>query len=801
MKIVNVIQRYYPAIGGSEEWCRQIARYISKSGQEVSVLTLNIIDEEEFWADRPIEKDNVKLGKIDFDGNILVNRYKVTKPGFITQKIYEILDKCLGVYFYGPHSVELYSNLRNEIKDADIVHLHTIPYPHNLIAFFVARYYKKPVVISPHFHPGHPHYERKINYFLLKRCDSVIVMSEYEKRYLCAKGVCEDRISVIGNGVELKEKQARKIDRSEVFKKYNIPQGSKVVTFLGRKLEYKGISHIVDAVRELRKEENKKIILCIAGPESPWYNGYFSGIPEKEKSFILDLGFIEESEKDELLSVTDILALPSKHEAFGRVFLDAWRYGIPVIGSKNSAMEEIIGDCGLSVEYGNTKDLKQKIKLLADNPDIAKEMGAKGRIKVNNEYGWQKIGSKVLSVYKGIILKKMKLLIVSDLFPPDCQGGAEVVAYNQAKALKKLGHNIVIFCGGINDRIGNYSLLRQRKGFIINRVNFHNAVANSGSKQKTEAVSRYFRRVLDDFKPHIVHFHNVNILGKQLIDIAGEYKAKSVMTLHDYKLICRKGILLDDDGKECIDINNRCNFRKGCTESKLGNFFKNIDLFISPSSYLACKFKERGLADSKIKILNNAVFNETGIKITKNDKANSKCINFGYLGYLGYHKGIELLISAFSDIKHKEKARLHIIGGTGDREYKRFLVSLSRSLKIDKFLKFYGRVPHSKVSGYYDKFDVLILPSIWPENAPMTILEAAKKQKIIIASDTGGIRELSEDIPMFLFSRGDQEHLRDLMEQLLADPSRFLNDRMLPLKKFNIFNHADKLLKNYEDIL
>ena len=56
MKILHIIQRYPPAVGGSELWCREICQYLATTGDEVRVLTLNVLEEEEFWRDPPIEK-------------------------------------------------------------------------------------------------------------------------------------------------------------------------------------------------------------------------------------------------------------------------------------------------------------------------------------------------------------------------------------------------------------------------------------------------------------------------------------------------------------------------------------------------------------------------------------------------------------------------------------------------------------------------------------------------------------------------------------------------------------------------
>ena len=49
MKVLHLIQRYSPAVGGSETWCREVSRYLNSLGDKVKVLTLDILEEEEYW--------------------------------------------------------------------------------------------------------------------------------------------------------------------------------------------------------------------------------------------------------------------------------------------------------------------------------------------------------------------------------------------------------------------------------------------------------------------------------------------------------------------------------------------------------------------------------------------------------------------------------------------------------------------------------------------------------------------------------------------------------------------------------
>ena len=79
MKILHIIQRYPPSIGGSEQWCQGIARYSAKNGHDVTVLTLKVYLEDEYWHEPPVDNCRLRFGKIEYDKGVKVIRCKRTK--------------------------------------------------------------------------------------------------------------------------------------------------------------------------------------------------------------------------------------------------------------------------------------------------------------------------------------------------------------------------------------------------------------------------------------------------------------------------------------------------------------------------------------------------------------------------------------------------------------------------------------------------------------------------------------------------------------------------------------------------
>ena len=102
------------------------------------------------------------------------------------------------------------------------------------------------------------------------------------------------------------------------------------------------------------------------------------------------LGQLSEEEKWDAVDAADVVALPSRTESFGIVFLEAWARGKPVIGARAGAVPQVIndGDDGLLVEFGDAAGLAEALEKLLDAPAQAAEMGQRGREKVLQMYTW-----------------------------------------------------------------------------------------------------------------------------------------------------------------------------------------------------------------------------------------------------------------------------------------------------------------------------------------------------------------------------------------------------------------------------
>lgn len=399
MKILNIIQRYPPAIGGAEFYCQGLSRYLIKKRHSVCVLTTDVYFEEEFWRDPPPENCLLRFGRIEYDGKIKIIRCRRNKINYFFFLIFKIMEKFLKVYFYGPHSIEMYITMFCQMKHFDIIHLYALPYPHNLVALFIAKLFRKKVIITPLFHIGHPYYELYGNYLILKKSNAIIALSSVEKKYYIDKGLNKDKVFVAYNGIDPIDYIPKDLDRFKcnIFDKYNIKKDTKIIIFIGRKIEYKGIDTLIEVIRLLRKEIPLKLFLI--GPNFDWFNKYYANLSDEEKNDIVDFGVVEHQTKVNLLHLSHILVLPSRFESFGTVILEAWICGVVALTTKDNPSAEIIDNDMATFVYGDVFSLRNKIYNILQNQQLYNTLLYEGRYKVYKYFIWDKVGSRVEEVY------------------------------------------------------------------------------------------------------------------------------------------------------------------------------------------------------------------------------------------------------------------------------------------------------------------------------------------------------------------------------------------------------------------
>jgi glycosyltransferase involved in cell wall biosynthesis len=167
------------------------------------------------------------------------------------------------------------------------------------------------------------------------------------------------------------------------------PEGRVILT-VGRwqaNERYKGMDTLISALPRLLHEWTDLQLVAVGeGDDRPWLEQIAEGCGvRRHVHFFSGLSF---SELAACYSACEIFALPSRGEGFGLVYLEAMARGKPVIGGGHGGAPEVIDDgrTGYLVQHGDVPQLATSIETLLANPDLAREMGTRGRERVNRDF-------------------------------------------------------------------------------------------------------------------------------------------------------------------------------------------------------------------------------------------------------------------------------------------------------------------------------------------------------------------------------------------------------------------------------
>jgi starch synthase len=314
---------------------------------------------------------------------------------------------------------------------ADLVHCHTW-YTH-LGGIMAKLNYGIPLVITVHsLEPLRPWKREQlgggydfslwVEKTALEMADAVIAVSEETKRdVLPLFDVKEERISVIHNGIDLSEYRA--VENPSALKALGVDPDRPYVLFVGRITRQKGIIHLVRAIRHLNP--GFQIVLCAGAPDTPEIAAEMQLAVAAAREHHGEIVWIEKMvtrpEAISLYSGASVFVCPSIYEPFGIINLEAMACATPVVASAVGGIKEVVvdGETGFLVPLKQmtespfeatepevfASDLAAKINLLMADPALAAKMGAAGRKRAEEFFGWDAIARKTERLYSKLLQK------------------------------------------------------------------------------------------------------------------------------------------------------------------------------------------------------------------------------------------------------------------------------------------------------------------------------------------------------------------------------------------------------------
>jgi len=395
----------------------------------------------------------------------------------------------------------------------------------------------------------------------------------------------------------------------------------------------------------------------------------------------------------------------------------------------------------------------------------------------------------------------MNIGIIAPYYFPNVKGGGEVSLKILSEALVEKRHNVVVvtFDG------------KEKKEEVISSVRI---VRNFGIAEIAQPLTLLLQvlLVLKRFEQEVDLFHMYNmstIPGAGLYKLLGGRKPV-VATLNSYHAFCPIGSAL------CIAKNKTCNLtnRIKCLNSRkvelkilsfpyaviypiLTSLSKKIDAYIAPSRAVKHVYICQGYSADRIEVV--PYFVPKIPAIVRHTKP--KTFNILYVGKLDVHKGVDILIQAFSYVAKSHKSTNLTIVGDGP-EFERYKELVS-NMGLCSRVCFAGKVSMSKVWKYYSEADVFVHPAIWFEPFGRTTLEALSFQLPTIVSNVGAPPEIIREAGL-VFEKGNVNDLVQKLKLVIEDDTlrrRLISNSSRVLEDYRAEKLLGKIVGIYEKVL
>lgn len=334
----------------------------------------------------------------------------------------------------------------------------------------------------------------------------------------------------------------------------------------------------------------------------------------------------------------------------------------------------------------------------------------------------------------------MKILLSNKFYYR--RGGDCIYMLNLEQLLKQHGHEVAVFAMDYPENIET----PWSKYFPQNMSKLMAFTRPFGSKE----VRTKFNKLLDDFKPDVVHLNNIHTqLSPVIAELAHKRRIKVVWTLHDYKLLCPRYDCLRNGTEICElcfngDKSNCKNYKcmKGSTLASMIGYKEAViwnrerleactNVFICPSRFMEEKMSQGKFDKKKLLTLCNFI-DVDKCKKDEHGKENYYC----YVGRLSHEKGVNTLLEAAKQLPYK----LMVIGGG----------PLSDELKAKAndskgSIEFVGYKQWDEIKTLVGKARFTVIPSEWYENNPLSVIEAQCLGTPVLGANIGGIPELIDN--------------------------------------------------------
>lgn len=365
----------------------------------------------------------------------------------------------------------------------------------------------------------------------------------------------------------------------------------------------------------------------------------------------------------------------------------------------------------------------------------------------------------------------MRVLMANNYFY--LRGGAERVMFNDMQGLAEAGVEVIPFSAADPANAASEYSSHFTRGVDVHATNPLRRLRAAGEAIHCGRTAKDFATFIDEVRPDIVHFHNIyGRLTTSVLPIPQDRGIPSVLTVHDYKVVCPSYLMLNHGHpcSACLDGGyyrcalHRCHkqnlpasavYTLEAYFARLADSYGAVSLFLCPSQFIRTLLVRSGIAVNRVMHHSNAV--DPNAYEPRYEGAYVL-----YVGRLSHEKGLPTLLQAIAGTNIPLR-----IAGTGPMEetVRAMAATNGESIALE------GYCAGKRLQALYRNAAFVVVPSEWYENAPMTVIEAFASGKSVVATRIGGIPELvTEGETGYLVDCHAPDQLRAAISKLWQDP-------------------------------
>jgi glycosyltransferase involved in cell wall biosynthesis len=400
----------------------------------------------------------------------------------------------------------------------------------------------------------------------------------------------------------------------------------------------------------------------------------------------------------------------------------------------------------------------------------------------------------------------MHILVANNIYPPIAVGGAELIVSYLCEELVRRGHRVTVVstCGPDMEPYPT----EMRNGVEVIRF-FPPNIYWSFDRDREPGIKKWLwhardawnrkagarlKAILDTARPDVMHTHVIDGMSASIWRRAKCQGIPVIHTAHDYHLLCPRAFMLTGDWKLCIRPSAKCRVYRNWHLATT----RYVDLFTSPSHFLLDKHIEAGLAASQSAVIANGIPQLDDTERIRRLRRPDSRHRFLMLSRLTVEKGVNVVIDAVKRLSEDSPIQVTIAGKgpLGER--------VRTAAAEDPRITYLGYISGDEKLRALADSAWLLIPSLWYENAPVSIVEASAYGLGVIGSDIGAIPEFIESGRTgVLFPPGDVDALAKTMLRLAQSPAELpdLDAHSKTLsERYTVKRMVDQYEMHYRDL-